>query len=137
MSFLIAGSVNLYAQNNFPDKYKIGTGSYYINDSLTIKESDLFNNYKSNFGLSNSDQVVQTNNEVLENGQFRSHYLLFNHGIKVQGSMINVLGEQGIVKRINGFWVGGTDVDTTNLISKDSAISAAITYIVSARKQSI
>lgn len=95
------------AQDDFRKKYQTGNGTYVFNDALTIKQDELFTVYKHEFGLGAKDEMRKTLTSVEEDGTFRAKYELFNDGVRVQGSMMNVLGEKGIVERANGFLVTG------------------------------
>ncbi|HET8573503.1 MAG TPA: M4 family metallopeptidase [Edaphocola sp.] len=129
--FLLAfmgGSLFSYAQTEFQTKY-FKDGMYVFDDLLKIRQGELFTVYKSEFNLSDADEMRMTNNQVLQNGTFRTKYELYNHGVRVQGALMNVLGEKGIVERADGFLMPDLDVDTTNLITAEEAISSAISYL--------
>jgi|GEM_PF-6589647 len=118
----------LLGQQTFNEKY-FKEGMYIFDDIQKIKSDELFTVYKSEFGLGTNDEMRRTNHEVLENGMFRDKYELFHNGIPVQGSMMNVLGDKGIVQRINGFWVKGLNFNTTSVVSEQTAIQAAISFV--------
>lgn len=60
------GTANAFGQIGFQQKYQTGHGTYVFGDTITIKETELFTNYKSEFGLGNNDEMKATLNSVLE-----------------------------------------------------------------------
>lgn len=104
-------------------------GSYIFDDLLKVRQSELFTTYKSEFGLGVNDEMQQTNNVITEEGQFTTKYILLHKGIPVEGSMMNVIGDKGIVQYANGFLRTGLNADVNNIISEQQAIEAAIEFI--------
>src|SRR5690606_14699913 len=112
----------------FQQKY-FKDGSYIFDDLLKVRQSELFTTYKSEFGLGVNDEMQQTNNVITEEGQFTTKYILLHKGIPVEGSMMNVIGDKGIVQYANGFLRTGLNADVNNIISEQQAIEAAIEFI--------
>lgn len=73
--------------------------------------------------------MIMTNNVVTEDGKLTTKYIMKHKGIPVEGSMMNIIGDKGIVLYANGFLRTGLDVDNVNIISEQDAIDAAIDYI--------
>src|SRR5690554_889821 len=112
---------------SFNERYFNGT-SYIFNDIEKITQSELFTTFKYEFGLGNNDEMIQTNNVVTKDGKFTTKYEQYYKGYRVQGAMMNVIGDKGIVKHANGFLVKGLNIDTQNIISKEDAINYALSY---------
>lgn len=113
---------------SFNERYFNET-SYIFNDMEKITQSNLFSTYGHELGLGNDDDMIQTNNIVTKDGQFTTKYEQYHKGYRVQGAMMNVIGDKGIVKYANGFLVKNLDIDDVNLISEDDAIDEAIDFI--------
>ncbi|RYD93971.1 MAG: T9SS type A sorting domain-containing protein [Sphingobacteriales bacterium] len=116
-----------YAQS-FQEKYFKET-SYIFDDLEKIRLPELFTVYKSEFKLGTDDEMVPTNNVVGQEGKFTTKYELYHKGIPVEGSMMNVIGDKGIVQYVNGFVRTGLNINVNNIISEQQAINIAIQFV--------
>lgn len=122
------GVNRLTAQTNFQQKYLVDD-SYIFNDVTKIREQEVFTTYKPEFSLNEEEEMVPTNNFVEKDGTFRTKYELYNNGVPVEGSAMNVMGNKGIVGIITGKIVTGISVNKDAIIGMDAAINNAIQYV--------
>lgn len=113
---------------SFNQKY-YRDGMYFFDDLQKVKQSELFTVHKAQFGLNADDSMAATNNIVDSNGQFNTKYELYHKGILVEGSLMNVIGQKGIVLYANGFIRTGLNVTNSGLITSAQAIDSAIAFV--------
>lgn len=119
----------MYSQADFYENYFRDSVSFVFDGMDKIRQADIFTTHKAQFGLGVHDEMIMTNNVVTEDGKLTTKYIMKHKGIPVEGSMMNIIGDKGIVLYANGFLRTGLNVDNTNIISEQDAINAAITYI--------
>ena len=66
---------------------------------------------------------------IVEGNNFHTKYLQYHKGYQVEIGMMNVIGQEGIVLRANGFIVRDLNVDVSNLITEETALSKAMVSI--------
>lgn len=130
-ALLLGSQTDLSAQqasSDFQQAY-YRDGMYFFDGLQKIRQQELFTLYKSEFGLGQFDDMRLSLSEVLDNGTFNAKYELYHKDIPVEGSAMNVLGEQGIVLRANGFIRTGLNVDADNVVPVDEAVQTAIDHV--------
>ena len=89
-----------HAQNGFLEKY-FQDGMFKFRDSLKIKRDDLFPLYGSLMGFTPDNQMVRQSSGNMDNyGGVSDRYFQYYKGIKVEGTMANVISKYGIVVTI-------------------------------------
>ncbi len=107
----------------------IQNGNYIFNGLDKIRLSEIFTTHKSQFGLGTQVSMIASNNVVDQEGQFTTKYEHFYKNIPVEGSMMNVIGQKGIVLRANGLLITGLDINVEDIISPECARDIALDYI--------
>ena len=118
------------AQNvNFDEKY-LEDGVYAFDESIQIHKQEVFTTYKSQFGLSERDEMTEDFTYVFpENNIIHTKYVQKYKGYPVEGAMMNVLGKEDVVERINGFVVKDLRIDDGNLINEEAALQNALRFV--------
>lgn len=124
---IMIASASTHAQT-FQDKY-YRNGMYVFDGIEKIQESELFETYKSDLGLGTYDEMVLTNRVVTEEGKSTSKYEMHHKGFRVEGALMNVIGDKGVALLANGMLTTGLNVDNVNIIDEADAVQAAIDFI--------
>ncbi len=119
LTFTLSAQENFSAQN----------GNYIFNSLDKIRLSEIFTIHKAQFGLGKHDSMIASNNVVDQDGQFATKYKHYYKNIPVEGSMMNIMGQKGIVLSANGLLITGLDIDIDDIISPQSARNIALEYI--------
>lgn len=126
---------SLHAQPTFSTYYKDST--YVFDDTFKLLKSDIFTTYKSQFGLTDDDEMVLDNEAYLkpdsantiDHGSVVSRYKQYYKGFLVEGKSMNVVSKCGIVWMANGSVLQGIDMDTSGRISDSTALDSAKHFV--------
>lgn len=121
-------SINGWSQTlNFYSTY-FKNGAYHFNDQLRVTRSNIFTTYKSEFGLSNNDEMV-ISQTIVEDGKVRTEFTQHHKGYRVEGGMMNAIGYYDIVKFANGNLIKNLNVNVANPIDEENALTNALNSI--------
>ena len=128
--FITTGfALSINAQKSIFDEKYLSEGTYIFDDILRIEKEEIFTKYKEEFGLSKADEMKEEHTEILETGLFHTKYVQIHNGYPVEGALMNVMGDKGIVLRANGFVLKDLKVESADLITEEKALYSALSFI--------
>ena len=130
MLYITTGfAFSINAQKSIFDEKYLSEGTYIFDDILRIEKEEIFTKYKEEFGLSKADEMKEEHTEILETGLFHTKYVQIHNGYPVEGALMNVMGDKGIVLRANGFVLKDLKVESADLITEEKALYFALSFI--------
>lgn len=116
-------------KTEFNEKY-LADGVYSFDESIRINKREVFTTFKNEFGLGKLDEMNEESTYFYpEEGIFQVKYTQKFKGYPVEGAMMNILGHDDVVERINGFVVTNLKIDDENLINQDVALKNALNFV--------
>lgn len=112
---------------DFNEKYLESEGIYVFDESIRIQKDEVFTKYKNEFGLGEFDEMKELSIESKE-GIFHTRYMQYHKGYPVEGTMMNVIGKEGVVDRITGQIIKNLKIDL-HLISEAEALRNALNAV--------
>lgn len=112
---------------DFNEKYLESEGIYVFDESIRIQKDEVFTKYKKEFGLGEFDEMKELSTESKE-GIFHTRYMQYHKGYPVEGTMMNVIGKEGVVDRITGQIIKNLKIDL-HLISEEEALRSALNAV--------
>lgn len=134
---LLVISATAYAQPQVvpPFHSYLENGIYVFDDELKIKRTELFTFYKTQFGLTDDDQMVLDEEQFIEptdpndefaSGSTQARYRQYHKGFLVETRQLNVVSKCGVVLMVSGSIIPGMTINENNTISEASALQEAL-----------
>lgn len=119
----------IFAQFEISDFKDDSSDAYFLNPDLAISEISFFDNYKSELGLSENDEMEIKSVEEDELDLTHTRYRQYYKGIEVEGGTYILHSNDGSVIIANGELIEGLDLENSPTISESEALEIALAEI--------